>query len=141
MVQRDNYDNIKVVTCIASTTTAGQDNETDGTWIDTQGYESATMVFNVGAAGDNWAAALYYTLKIAESDASNGANPAAATDLIGANIKMDDEATYQGKSYKLGYIGSKRYITARVARTGNHATGTPIGATLILANARRKPVA
>ena len=41
-----------------------------------------------------------------------------------------------GATYRVGYVGGKRYIRTTIAKTGTHSTGTPLGTTVIKGNAR-----
>lgn len=41
-----------------------------------------------------------------------------------------------GATYRVGYVGGKRYIRTTIAKTGTHSTGTPLGTTVIKGHAR-----
>lgn len=106
---------------------------TNGSVVDTLGYDSVTIVAAVGAI----AGAGNMTLKIQEGDQANLSDAAdvAATDLTTAFATPLVTNTTQ----RIGYRGAKRYI--RLVGTLNSGTSVAVGAVAILAHAQTKPVA
>lgn len=122
--------NIGVVTALSP---AVQSATINGGAVDLLGYNSVAFVVSTGAivsAGD-------FTAKIQESDVSgSGYTDAVAADLIGSNAPAT--LTADG-AFKLGYIGSKRYV--RLVLTKNGGTSIAAGAIAIKGNPRLAPVA
>ena len=130
---RDLYNNISVsqpvvpAVATASVTSSA---------IDLQGFNSAAVLFAVGASGDTLSGSIYWTLKLTECDTSGGdytdvvladLHNAAATVVIDSN--SEDETVV-----KFGYKGNKRYLKAVATKTGTHTNGTPIGVLAVLEN-------
>jgi len=126
---RDLYSNIGAVLALAPAvkTAAG-----DGVAIDTYGFVSVAFVVNTGAvagAGD-------FGVKLQESDASGSG----FTDVAAAQVRSNAPATLAASSsYKLGYLGFKRYV--RLALTTAGGTSIAAGAVAILSDAQKRPVA
>lgn len=113
--------------------------------IDTAGYNSATVVFDIGNSGDTLSGTLYWTLSLTECDTSGGSYTAVAaadiTGWAGAASYVIDAPAEDSLAVKVGYIGSKRYIKGVATATGSHSSGTPIGIISVLGGASNAPVA
>lgn len=139
---RDLHNNINVVTCIApvavGTTGTGQ----TGSVIDCKGYDSVEFVLHYGAIT---ATAATFTPTILHGDATGSMASAAAADLLGteaaaglaAAARVDGSTENVAK--RIGYIGGKRYVQAKIVSTAT--AGTPVSAAAVLGNAHRAPVA
>lgn len=128
---KDMHSNIKVVAAIAP---AVKTDAESGAAIDLQGYRSAEIVVNTGAlagAGD-------FGFKIQHSHTTESGDfvDVPASDLLGAAPAAAMTAT---TTYKVGYVGSRRYI--RVATLDNGGTSLAIGAVAILGSPALAPVA
>jgi hypothetical protein len=126
---RDSYHSLGAVLALAP---AVQSASVDGVAIDTKGYNSLTFALNTGAivsAGD-------FSAKVQHSDASGSGFEDAPAGSYFSNAPATLAAS---TSYKLGYIGDKRY--ARIVLTKAGGTSIAAGATAILGNAAVAPVA
>lgn len=121
MAQRDQAHNIKPVQMIApaiikTTQTASSSNS-----FDSQGYESVTVIYNLGAYTDGT-----FTPTYLESDDNSTFTAVAAGDLIGSLPTVTDN-TKQNAVYWMGYKGSKRYFAVTNTVSASPATGMAYG--------------
>jgi hypothetical protein len=126
---RDSYHSLGAVLALAP---AVQSASVDGVAIDTKGYNSLTFALSTGAivsAGD-------FSAKVQHSDASGSGFEDAPAGSYFSNAPATLAAS---TSYKLGYIGDRRY--SRLVLTKAGGTSIAAGATAILGNAASKPVA
>ena len=119
----------------------------NGTGVDLQGYESATIVVTIGAEGDTLSSSVHFEISLEESDDDSTYTDVAQADIIdgtiasgGIFLKLDGTAggnpDSAGGIFRVGYRGSKRYIRVVIAKTGTHSNGTPIGAMVLRGHAR-----
>ncbi len=132
----------------AAKVTTNSPTEANGTAIDLQGYESATLVANVGAEGDTLSGSVFFEIALQHSDASgSGFTDVTQSEItngtIAANgvwLKLDGttggDPDTTGLVAQVGYIGGKRYIRGQINVTGTHSNGTPISLTVIKGDAR-----
>lgn len=123
----------KVPTAISSDTT------TTSNIIDTQGYDKVTFVITSTAYTDGT-----YTPAVSESDDSgmSGENAVADADLTKLESACAvSAATTQAvdASKKLGYLGSKRYVTCDIV-SASTSSGATVGVMVILEKADVQPV-
>lgn len=117
----------------------------NGAGVDLAGYEGAEVIANVGLSGDVLAAGLNISLELEESDDDVTYTDVADADMIGetgngsGQFALIDAASEDETCYKVGYIGSKRYIRAVWNITGTHASGTPGSVTVVKGHARHQP--
>ena len=98
------------------------------TTIDLQGFNSATVVFAIGQAGDTLTGSVFWTLKLQHSDDDSAYSDVSAADLNNVAATFVLDATTKDKTaYVFGYEGSKRYLKGVATPTGTHSVGTPIG--------------
>lgn len=115
---RDLYNNIKVSRAIAPAAATTNNTAWVSQILDTAGFNSHTLVMQLGALDD---ANATFTVLLEEGDASNLSDNTAVADadMLGlettASFQFDDD----NETRKLGYIGSKRYIRATVTPAGN----------------------
>ena len=126
---RDLAHNIAAVSAIAPAVQAAALNSAA---IDTKDFNSLAFVVNTGAiasAGD-------FGLKLQESDASDSgfADVAASQSTSNAPATLAANATY-----KLSYLGWKRYVRLAVTKAGG--TSIILGAAAVKGHAADKPVA
>jgi tRNA U34 5-carboxymethylaminomethyl modifying enzyme MnmG/GidA len=134
MASRDNVNNVKIVSTLVPA--VYKTNQTPGsgtTSVDTQGFESATVVIHTGAYTDGT-----LTPKLQESDNGSTWTDVAAGDLLGTFAAVG-AAGDANKTFKVGYRGSKRYIALHVTASGSPATGAAVGATVILSHPKHAP--
>lgn len=105
-----------------------------GNVIDTAGFGSLAFIINTGAI----AAAGSFTISVQESDTTTDGDftDVAAGDLTSNSLVAPVAAD---TSYKVGYIGNKRY--ARIVATKNGGTSVAIGAVAVKGHAASRPVA
>lgn len=144
MAKTDVNNNINPILALDPGTYGDQMATLTGHVIDMQGYEGVEFLLSTGTAmnpGSNILVDLY------ESDVANFAvsNLVAANDLLGAFPSgmdgIDGTAVfYQQKVWKLGYIGTKRYLqlALTVANTGM-TDGLPIAAVAVLGDPHSAP--
>lgn len=133
MASRDLKNNIKIVNGlnIASITT---NTTTGGEEVDTQGFESVTVVVMTGARTDGTVTPL-----LQESDVSGSYSGSVADEnLIG--LEADAALSIAHGRARFAYIGNKRYIKPSFVSTGV-TTGLTAGISVILGNPKSAPVA
>ena len=119
----------------------------NGTGVDLQGYESATVLVDVGAEGDTLSSSVHFEVSLEESDDNSTFTDVAQASIIdgtiasgGIFLKLDGttggDPDSTGGIFRVGYVGNKRYIRVVIAKTGTHSTGTPIGAMVVRGSAR-----
>jgi hypothetical protein len=130
-MRRDLANNIGVVLALSPAVQAAT---IKGSAIDMLGFNSLAFIVNTGAvasAGD-------FTVKVQESDTTTDDD---FTDVVAAQLTGDGlpASIEADSSYKVGYVGNKRY--ARIVATKNGGTSVAIGAVAILGDADQRPVA
>ena len=119
----------------------------NGTGVDLQGYESATVLVDVGAEGDTLSSSVYFEISLEESDDDSTYTDVAQASIVdgtissgGIFLKLDGTAggnpDSAGGIFRVGYVGNSRYIRVVLAKTGTHSNGTPIGAMDVRGHAR-----
>ena len=119
----------------------------NGTGVDLQGYESATVLVDVGAEGDTLSSSVHFEVSLEESDDNSTFTDVAQASIIdgtiasgGIFLKLDGttggDPDTTGGIFRVGYVGNKRYIRVVLAKTGSHSNGTPIGAMVVRGSAR-----
>lgn len=101
----------------------------NGSSVDLQGFDSATVVFHPGTITDGT-----HTPKVQESSDNSTFTDVAAADQVGTLAALASN-TMQ----RVGYIGSKRYVRAVVTVAGA-TTGGMYTATVIRGNSNKMPV-
>lgn len=86
--------------------------------VDRQGFGSLTFLIAAGTLAD---ADATFTTLIEEGDAANLSDAAAVADadLIGTEVLASFTFAEDGKSRKIGYKGSKRYVRCTVTPAAN----------------------
>ena len=119
----------------------------NGTGVDLQGYESATVLVDVGAEGDTLSGSVYFEVSLEHSDDNSTYTDCAQADIIdgtiaagGIFLKLDGttggDPDTAGGIFRVGYVGGKRYVRVVLAKTGTHSNGTPLGAMVVKGHAR-----
>jgi hypothetical protein len=129
-MRRDIYSNIGAVLALAP---AVQSASINGVAIDTKDFGSVAVVLNTGAiasAGD-------FSAKLQESDTTTDGD---FTDVAAAQVQTNAPATLAASStYKLGYLGNKRYCRLVLTKAGG--TSIAAGAAAVKGHAADTPVA
>ena len=118
----------------------------NGTGVDLQGYESATVLVDVGAEGDTLSSSVHFEVSLEESDDNSTFTDVAQASIIdgtiasgGIFLKLDGttggDPDTTGGIFRVGYVGNKRYIRDVLAKTGTHSNGTPIGLMVVKGDA------
>lgn len=119
--------------------------DANGSGVDLQGYEAAEVVANVGLSGDTLSGSVKIALELEESDDNSVFTDVADADMIGetgagsGEFALIDDAAEDETTYKVGYLGSKRYIRVVWNITGTHTNGTPGSADVVRMHARHQP--
>ena len=122
---RDLYRNILVTQHLHPVTSSTTKTSTT---VDLKGYDSANVLFAVGASGDTLSGSVYWTLKLTHSDDDSSYSDVALVDLNNASATVVIDSASEDKTvYGFGYHGSKRYLRAVATPTGTHTNGTPLG--------------
>ena len=119
----------------------------NGTGVDTRGFDSTTMIFDVGITGDTLSGSVFVELEVEDSPDNSVWTDAADVDLTnfvtGTNtgtvakiISNSDDA----RLYTTGYIGDKRYVRGVVNLTGTHTNGIEVGILVVNGHAHITPV-
>lgn len=140
MASKDIYNNTKVAVSFAP---AVRTADANGTTVDTQGYESVVMDFQIGTEGVTLSTTDKIALEIEHSDDDSSWSDCEAGDTLGEEsagvVKTLDTGSEAPANYRVAYLGSKRYVRAVLNFSGTHGTGTPTGATVLLGNPRHAP--
>ena len=141
---KDLSNNISPAVSLAAATRTAAAN---GTGVDLQGYESATVLVDVGAEGDTLSSSVYFEVSLEESDDDSTYTDVAQAGIIdgtissgGIFLKLDGTANGNpdsaGGIFRVGYVGNSRYVRVVLAKTGTHSNGTPLGAMVVRGSAR-----
>lgn len=125
------------VDAVQSLTPAVRTVAANGTGVDLRGYESAMVVFSLGAFTDG-----EFTPGVEESDSlGSGYTAVAAGDLAGTLTPIGSVAG-QNAIQRVGYKGTKRFIRAVVAEEASPtpSTGLEIGANVLRNSAHGLPL-
>lgn len=147
MATKDLFNDVAAVNTVVAANLSGNGDTTKGLAVDTAGYESVTCEATVGNSADTLSGSVYITVQMLESDTTADADfSAVATgDMIGGTqgaageIAVINAPTEDQVVVMAGYRGTKRYVRVDFVRTGNHATGTPCSANVLLSHARTTP--
>jgi hypothetical protein len=131
MTSRDILHNLSPAQSLGS---AARTASADGAGVDLLGYESAMAVIDVGAWTDGT-----HAFELEESDNDSAFTAVADADLQGTEPVVDG-ATDDDQLYRIGYLGSKRYLRVSVAVTGSPSTGAVYGAQIVRGHKQYRPV-
>ena len=117
--------------------------DTETLLLDTQGFEGAGIIVNVGALTGH-DATNHAELVVQECDTTADADftDVASTDLIGALPDLNGAAADDNQLYSVCYIGRKRYIRVSIEVTEagpGTITSMILGVTGVLSFARHMP--
>ncbi|MDE3016060.1 MAG: hypothetical protein KGI29_03960 [Pseudomonadota bacterium] len=135
---RDLYHNVLATQVLAPVvSTAAKTSST----IDLQGFNSLSVVFDIGLSGDTLSSSLYWTLTLEDSPDGVTFTPVAAG-AINADIAsiVINAPSLDRTAYSLGYIGSQRYLQAVATPTGSVSLGVPIGIVALRGTPGYRPV-
>lgn len=115
---------------ITSLAPAARTATANGTGVDLQNFQSATVAFVVGTITDGT-----HTPTVQESDDNSTFDAVAAADLIGTLAALATNT-----NQRVGYKGSKRYVRA-VSTVAGATTGGVYSAVVLRGDGRKQPVA
>ncbi len=141
------YDLSNSISPAISLAAAARNSAANGSGVDLKGYESATIIVDVGAEGVTLSGSVFFEISLEHSDDDSTYTDCTQSDIIdgtiasgGIFLKLDGTAggdpDTAGLIYRVGYVGGKRYVRVVVAKTGTMGTGTPLGAMVIRGHAR-----
>jgi hypothetical protein len=140
---RDLHHNIKAVRCISPVAVGTTGTGKTGKPVDRSGYDAVEVVLDYGTI-----TATNATLvpTIFEGDATGTMTSVADANLLGtealagvAAAATRTSGTSKNVTKRIGYIGTKKYVNAKIVSTITAAP--PVAATVILGSAQSRPVA
>jgi hypothetical protein len=142
---RDDFSNFGTAILLPS---ASYSADSTPTSIDMLGYDSCTIIVEVGVGGITFDGSNKVEFKLTESDDNSSFSNVAAADVLNAPVTVTSgiicnliAAHAAATAIRVGYKGSKRYLKLLADFSGVHGAGTPMSAVAILSNAKTKPVA
>ncbi|RKQ70128.1 hypothetical protein [Oceanibaculum indicum] len=141
---RDLHHNINIIAALPPVAVGTTGTGKTSSVVDRQGYDAVEFAFSYGAIT---ATAATFTATIQHSDSATAASftSVADVDLLGteAAAGLGQGARVDGSTEnvtrRVGYIGAKRYVRARVVSTAT--AGTPVGINALLGHPRHAPAA
>lgn len=154
-MRRDLHSNIKAVqhlAAVAATTT-----QTPASGVDLRGFDAAEFVITIGTITNIAnSPAPSWSFKLQESDAAatdfadvtdsavvlvgSAASPVTAPDASSGVFLVVDSASEDGAVYRVGYVGTKRYVRV-VATAANTPGATPLAILALLGKPGLAPTA
>jgi len=146
---KDLFNNLKVVDAVeAPALNTNSDTDIVTAIVDRQGYESMLWLLVNGALTD---AGVIVSVKVEDGDdsgLSDAAAVAAAELQLDSRMDATPEATYQAaydqtddnKTFRIGYLGAKRYVRLTISPVGNAAGDIPLAVTVVMGNPAVAPV-
>jgi hypothetical protein len=145
---KDLYNRLKAVTRVVEPQVqTNSDTAIVSQIIDLQGYDALLFLIQTGTLTD---ANVVVSVKVEDGDVSNLSDAAA---VAAAQLQLDSAmaatpaSTFQAafdfagdlKTYKVGYMGNKRYVRLTITPAGNDAGAIPIAVAALLGHARHQP--
>lgn len=115
--------------------------------VDLQGFQSAMIALQIGAGGITFTTVNKIEFVLTHSNDDVTFTPVAQADVQGMTvatggiIKALTAAHAAAAVYRAGYIGNRRYLRLLADFSGTHATGTILGAQVVLSDPHVAPVA
>jgi hypothetical protein len=134
---KDLHNDLEYRPLIAAVTQTNDDTAIVSAVIDRAGFESLELVVITGTVSDPDVTFVC----LVEDGATDAVADGAVNDafLLGVETGLPTLATADSKTFKIGYIGTKRYVRLTITPTGNNAGNVPIAAIAVLGGARVKP--
>jgi hypothetical protein len=126
---RDMYNSINAAPTLSP---AARTISANGVGVDLQGFEGALVLIQTGVITDGT-----HVFEVQESDDNATFTAVADADLQGTEPSVG--ATDDDKVYRIGYLGTKRYVRTVSTATGT-TTGGVYGASVVRGFARKQPV-
>ena len=132
---QDLANNIKLMQSIAP---AALDADTNGTGVDTQGYENVAIVVDTGVEGITLSSTNKIEFELEHSDDnSSWSAVSSSNDVTDGSVDSDGIwATFDDNAEApavkgIGYVGGKRYLRVVADFSGTHSNGSPCSAMII----------
>ena len=129
------------IAAVATVVPAVYGSDATGTTVDLAGFESATVVANIGVEGGTLSTTDKIALVLQHSDDNSVWTAVAQTEVVegtvsgGVFFTADDNAEIPTVA-TIGYVGGKRYLRVNADFSGTHGSGTPFGAVILKAHPR-----
>ena len=135
----DLHNNVHPVPVLAPSAGPADNTPQVGAIVDRAGYEALEYIIQAGALGTDTAT---FTVLLEEGDKADMSDAAAVSDadLIGTEALASFTGTDDGKVFKLGYKGGKRYTRLTITPAGN-ALAAAMSAVAILGRPGSAPTA
>lgn len=117
-MRRDLFNSINPLPAVPPAATTSDNTAFVSSIIDTAGYESLTFVIATGSLADA-DATFAVTMEHGDNAALSDTAVPAATDLIGTTALAGFTFAADNKTFKLGYVGLKRYVRMTVTPSAN----------------------
>lgn len=148
---RDLHHSIGAVGAILPQTVTSAGGAVASADLDLLGFESAEFVASIGTSGDTLSSTVKLTIKVEHASDDNGSpglyTAVAADNVLGAtpdasgNALVIDDPAEDATVYRLGYVGSARFLKLTVTPSAGNTNGTPISVVLVKGHPSRAPVA
>jgi hypothetical protein len=126
---KDMYNSINAAPTLSP---AARTANANGVGVDLQGFEGALVLIQTGVITDGT-----HAFEVQESDDNVTFTAVADADLQGTEPSVG--ATDDDKVYRIGYVGTKRYVRV-VSTASGTTTGGIYGASIAQGFARKQPV-
>lgn len=129
-MKRDLMNNIHPVAAITPRVVSNSDTQTSAA-IDVRDYRSVTFVISLGTLADS-NAVWQIIVKEGDSSTQNTHSNVADTDLIGTEALAGFQFNDDGETRKIGYKGSKDYVSIEIDNTTANSSAAPMCCICIL---------
>ena len=135
----DLHNNVHPVPVLAPSAGVADNTAQVGAIVDRAGYEALEYIIQTGTLGT---AAATFTVLLEEGDKADMSDAAAVsdTDLIGTEALASFNGNDDGKCFKLGYKGGKRYTRITITPASN-ASAAPFSVVAVLGRPGSAPTA
>ncbi len=138
MTTREHHSRMSYKQCIVPILTAPTI-DLDGDTVDLRGFDSVSIIANVGVSLDTLSGSVYVELEVEESADDSSWSDVADADLTnyvaGTNdgtFALINDPGEDDVVISTGYTGQKRYIRVVESVNGTHTNGIPISVTMTL---------
>lgn len=119
-MRRDLCNNINILPAVPPAVSTADNTAFVSSIIDTAGYESLTFAIATGSLADA-DATFAVTMEHGDNSALSDTAVPAATDLIGTTALAGFTFAADNKTFKIGYVGLKRYVRMTITPSNNTA--------------------
>lgn len=149
MPNRETYHSLQVDQLVDPATVTS---DTNSSAVDMQGYDSLTLLANVGESGDTLSSSVKIEFEVEHADDDGAGSPDTWSDVSDGDLlnfvsgtndgtfALVDDPAEDDAAYLTGYVGGKRHVRVVINVTGTHSSGTPISVSAIRSHAGQQPV-